>query len=191
MGRAQLATFQLAKWALRGELPEANATALATVDASGNPSARMVLVKEVTEDGFVFYTSYASRKGTDLEANPKGALVFWWTWPPRQVRVEGVVHKVRPEVSDAYWRSRPRGSQLSAAASKQSAGLTDRSVLVAKVQELRARFEGTDVPRPPTWGGYELVPHAMEFWQGQADRLHERVRFTREHSGWRAESLQP
>lgn len=184
---------RLLSWLLGGELPEANAAALATASPDGHPSVRMVLVKSASDEGFVFYTSYASRKGSELEAMPRAALVFYWSWPPRQVRVEGQVERLSAEQSDVYWRSRPRGSRLSAAASRQSSAMTDRSVLVARVQELRRLYEGRDVPRPADWGGYRVIPEAIELWEGRANRLHERACYRRTGGGQAsiAELLQP
>ena len=176
-----------------GELPEEGAAALATATPDGRPSLRMVLVKRVDEEGLVFHTSYLSRKGEELEANPRAALLFHWPWPPRQVRVEGAVVRLSGAESDAYWRTRRRGSQLAAVASEQSAPIADRATLLARVEQLRRAHAGRDVPRPPTWGGYRLVPDSVEFWEGRADRLHERTRYWRAAPGdpWRSELLQP
>ena len=193
MSRVRGGLWKAVAWIAGGELPEANAATLATATRDGRPSARTVLVKSASEQGFVFYTSYLSRKASDLAENPRAALLFYWPWPPRQVRVEGAVEQVAAEESDAYWRSRPRRSQLAAAASQQSATLDARATLLARVEQLEREHRGRDVPRPPTWGGYRLLPEVMEFWESRPDRLHERVRYERTASGlaWRAVLLQP
>lgn len=193
MSRLRGALWRVVAWAAGGELPEANAATLATATHDGRPSARTVLVKSASEQGFVFFTSYLSRKASELEANPRAALLFYWPWPPRQVRVEGAVERISAEESDAYWRSRPRGSQLAAAASQQSAALDARATLLARVEQLERECRGCDVPRPPTWGGYRVLPEVMEFWESRPDRLHERVRYERIASGeaWRTAILQP
>jgi pyridoxamine 5'-phosphate oxidase len=162
-------------------LPES--VALATATAEGRPAVRMVLVKEFDERGFVFYTNYASRKAEELDANPSAALCFHWAVLERQVRISGHVARVTEEESLAYFKTRPRGSRIGAWASRQSAPLEDRSTLEERVKE--------EVPLPPFWGGYRLVPETIEFWQGRADRLHDRVVFTREGPGWQVHRLQP
>jgi pyridoxamine 5'-phosphate oxidase len=168
------------------EVPEA--MTLATADAEGRPSARMLLLKGADERGFTFFTGYESRKGRELEGNPRAALVFYWRPLGRQVRVEGTVRRLSAEESDAYWATRPPRSRAAAAASRQSE-------LIASREELEAEFErllpGEDVVRPERWGGYLLEPEAIEFWQHRDDRLHERVGFTRAREGWRAEQLAP
>ena len=170
-------------------LPEAVTLATATPD--GRPSARLVLLKAVSERGFVFFTNYGSRKSLELAANPHAALAFHWAMLQRQVRVEGRVERVSEGESAAYFASRPRGSQVGAWASRQSQPIGDRSDLEAQVAEVKARFGAGPVPLPPFWGGFRLVPERIEFWQGRADRLHDRVRHTRTAEGWRAERLQP
>jgi pyridoxamine 5'-phosphate oxidase len=170
-------------------LPESVTLATATPD--GQPSARLVLLKGVSEGGFVFYTNYGSRKARELEANPRAALAFHWAALQRQVRVEGVVERVTVEESAAYFATRARGSRIGAWASRQSEPIGTRAELEARVAEVRERFGGGEVPLPPFWGGYRLVPARIEFWQGRADRLHDRVVHVREAGGWRAERLQP
>jgi len=172
-------------------VPDANAMVVATTGADGAPSARTVLLRGVDGRGFVFYTNRESRKGRDLAANPRAALVFVWLAVRRQVLVAGDVEHVSDAESDAYFATRPRGSQLAAWASPQSAPIDSRAVLEAAVAEAAARFEGADVPRPPFWGGYRVVPTAVEFWQGRADRLHDRFRFERTPAGWEATRLGP
>jgi len=170
-------------------LPEA--MTLATATRTGIPSARMVLLKGVDARGFVFFTNYESQKGKDLADNPTATLVFYWGKLGRQVRVSGTVSRVTSEESDAYFRSRPRESRLSAAASPQSALIANREVLEARVEELRRRYDG-DVPRPTFWGGYRVAPQSIEFWLHRENRLHDRLRYTRHPAaGWRLERLAP
>jgi pyridoxamine 5'-phosphate oxidase len=171
------------------EVPEA--MTLATASSDGAPSARMVLLKGVDTDGFVFYTGYGSRKADELAANPRAALVFYWRPLGRQVRVEGKVERVSGEESAAYFATRPRGSQLAAWASQQSRPLSSRAELERRYGELEREYEGRVVPLPPHWGGYRLRPDAIEFWQHRENRLHERTRFTRAREGWEVESLSP
>jgi pyridoxamine 5'-phosphate oxidase len=171
------------------DTPEA--MALATAAPDGRPSVRMVLLKDAGQTGFAFYTSYESRKGDELSANPHAALLFHWRPLGRQVRVEGGVGRVSAAESEAYFRTRPLGSRLAAWASPQSRPLADRSELNGRFAEVQARFPDDDVPLPPHWGGYRLVPHAYEFWQHRDDRLHDRVRYERADSGWRRERLGP
>lgn len=186
---------QFEKWfgqALAANLPEPNAMTLATATADGQPSARMVLLKTFDASGFTFFTNYDSRKGHELTANPRAALLFFWAELHRQVRIEGTVERVSEAESDAYFRSRPLGSRLGALASAQSVVLSSRQVLEERVRELAQRFPDGDVPRPPHWGGYRLCPLTIEFWQGRPDRLHDRLRYQRvQPDGWRLERLSP
>jgi pyridoxamine 5'-phosphate oxidase len=166
------------------------AMALATADAAGRPSARMVLLKAWGPDGFVFYSNYKSRKGRELAVNPRAALLFHWDPPARQVRVEGTVTKVPPAQSDAYFATRVFGSRVSARASRQSQPIADRQTLEAQAAAVRLEF-GDDVPRPSWWGGYRVEPDAFEFWQHRADRLHDRLAYERHGDGWQVVRLQP
>jgi pyridoxamine 5'-phosphate oxidase len=171
---------------------DATAMTLATASADGRPSARMVLLKSFDERGFVFFTSYESRKGRELAQNPWAALVFHWADRERQVRIEGRVERVEAEESDAYFKSRPRGSQLGAWASAQSRVLPGREALERRLAEVTAEHAGREVPRPPYWGGYRLSPVAIELWQGRPDRLHDRLRFRLGEDGrWIGERLSP
>ena len=165
------------------------AVALVTASAAGVPSGRMVLLKGVDDRGFAVYTNYASAKARDLEENPRAALVFFWP-PDRQVQVSGPVTRTTVEESEGYWRTRPRGSQLSAWASRQSEVVPSRAVLEDRVAELSRRYPG-EVPSPPFWGGYRLVPETVEFWHHREDRLHDRLRYRRSGDGWVLERLAP
>jgi pyridoxamine 5'-phosphate oxidase len=165
--------------------------ALATADARGRPSVRMVLLRGVDERGFVFFTNYNSRKSIELVANPWAALCFHWHTLEEQIRIEGTIERLSSEESDAYFSTRPRGSQLGAWASDQSAVLPTRETLEEQYREIERRFEGAPVPRPPFWGGFRLIPGRIEFWFGRPDRLHDRLSYTREGQGWKIERLYP
>jgi pyridoxamine 5'-phosphate oxidase len=185
---------QFERWfadARRAEVHEPNAMTLATVDAAGQPAARMVLLKGVDARGLAFFTNRDSRKARELGANPRAALVFWWGPLQRQVRFEGTVEDVEAAEADAYFASRPKGSQLAAWASAQSTVIADRAALEAAERAHRERFGEGLVPRPPFWGGYRLVPAVVEFWHGRESRLHDRLRYTRTTDGWRIERLAP
>lgn len=163
--------------------PEAHAMSVSTVSAAGMPSSRIVYLKELNDTGFVFFTNYASQKGRDLEANNQACALFFWHELERQVRIEGRVTQISEAESDAYFQSRPRGSQLGAWASHQSEKLESRADLETRLTELAAKFPG-EVPRPPHWGGYVLVPELIEFWQGRPSRLHDRIIFQKENESW-------
>jgi pyridoxamine 5'-phosphate oxidase len=165
--------------------------ALATADLEGRPSVRMVLLRGIDERGFVFHTNYASRKGYELENNPHAALCFYWPTLDEQIRVEGRVQKLPADESDAYFDSRPRGSQLGAWASAQSQPLATREKLEEEYRATEHRFANQPIPRPPFWGGFRLTPSRIEFWYGRPDRLHDRVVYTREGTDWKIERLYP
>jgi pyridoxamine 5'-phosphate oxidase len=165
--------------------------ALATADGEGRPSVRMVLLRDVDERGFVFHTNYNSRKGRELDENPHAALCVHWPTLDEQIRIEGTIERLSAAESDEYFNSRPRGSQLGAWASDQSAVLSTREALEERYRETERRFEGQPVARPPFWGGYRLKPTSIEFWYGRPDRLHDRVLYTRDGTAWKIERLYP
>ncbi len=177
--------------AARNGVRSPEAAAVATASADGAPSVRMVLVKETGKRGFVFFTNYGSRKGSELAANPRAALLFHWDQLGRQVRIEGRVERLSAEDSAAYVRSRGRGSQLSAMASAQSRPVSGRDELERRVAELAASYEGEELPVPDFWGGFRLLPERFEFWQHRQDRLHDRLVYTREDGGWLIVRLAP
>ncbi|MEE9463610.1 MAG: pyridoxamine 5'-phosphate oxidase [Bacteroidales bacterium] len=164
---------------------------LATVDGEGNPAARIVLLKSFDENGFVFYTNYQSRKGTDLEKNPRAALVLHWRETGRQVRIEGITKKVQASASDRYFESRPRGSQLGAWASEQSREIQSKAHLDESLKRWESEFRDQPVPRPPYWGGYRVIPDKIEFWSEREDRMHERMLFEKTEQGWVFKKLAP
>ena len=202
-GRGQLAeadaaadpVAQFGRWfadARAANVPEPNAMTVATADASGAPSARVVLLKGFDERGFAFFTNYDSRKGRELAANPRAALCFYWQPLERQVRIEGTVERVSRAESEAYFRTRPASAQVGAWASRQSSVIRSREELEQHERELAARFAGGPVPLPDFWGGFRVVPAAVEFWQGRPSRLHDRILYTRAGDGtWARQRLSP
>jgi pyridoxamine 5'-phosphate oxidase len=180
---------QFERW--QAEAGGMDAVTLATATDRGAPSARMVLLKAADERGFVFHSSYEGRKARELAQNPHGALLFYWQEPGRQVRVEGEVERIDQAESEAYFRTRPRGGQLAAWASTQSEVIGSREELEARFREVEAEYEGREVPLPPQWGGFRLVPETYEFWQHRDNRLHDRFRYSREGDAWAIERLSP
>ena len=170
-------------------LPES--ASLATANRDAVPSSRMVLLTSFAADGFVFFTNYGSRKAREMDENPRASLLLHWAVLQRQVRVEGSVERVSADASDEYFRTRDRGSQMGAWASRQSEELADRAALETRAEEIEQRFKGQDVPSPPFWGGYRLIPENIEFWQGRLNRLHDRLEYTRADGGWTARRLYP
>jgi pyridoxamine 5'-phosphate oxidase len=173
---------QLQQWlqeAIAAQMHEPNAMVVSTVAPTGQPSGRIVLLKGM-DTGLIFYTNYHSRKGQELAQNPLASATFWWDVLERQVRIEGRMEQIAPALSDAYFQSRPRGSQIGAQTSPQSEQVSSRKILEEREQQVVAQFEGQDIPRPTHWGGYRLVPHYFEFWQGRRSRLHDRITYTRQ-----------
>ena len=185
---------QFERWfadALAAQVLEPNAMTLSTASRDGVPSGRIVLLKGVDARGFAFYTDYRSRKSAELAENPLAALTFLWKEIERQVRITGSVSRVSAEESESYFRSRPVGSRVGAWASHQSAVIPNRADLEERVRTVNDRFSNGDVPLPPHWGGFRVMPDEIEFWQGRSDRLHDRIRYRREESGWVIERLSP
>jgi pyridoxamine 5'-phosphate oxidase len=185
---------EFARWfeeALKAEVQEPNAMTLATATADGAPSARIVLLKGFDERGFVFFTDYRSRKAGELKENARAALVFYWPELERQIRITGSTAETDREESEAYFRSRPRGSRIGAWVSHQSQVVGSRAELEQRIQEVERRYPGDDIPLPPYWGGFRLRPESLEFWQGRTNRLHDRIRYLRVGTAWRIERLSP
>jgi pyridoxamine 5'-phosphate oxidase len=186
--------IQFTKWyesILNSNLNEPMAMMLSTADVNGNPSARIVLLKEIDNSGFVFYTNYESRKGKDLKENPKAALTFFWGEPQRQVRIEGRIEIISKETSKKYFSSRPRESQIGAWVSAQSSVIPNREFLENKFDELEEKFGNEEIPLPDCWGGYRVIPNYFEFWQGRENRLHDRICYKKENDEWKIYRLSP
>ncbi len=186
---------QFHKWfdeALQSKVIEPNAMHLATINNDGRPSGRMVLLKGLEDGKFQFYTNYQSQKGKELDSNPSCALTFFWPELERQVRIEGIASRVTAKQSDDYFQSRPRGSQLGAWSSPQSTIIKDRNILEERMKQMEKKFEGIDpLPRPHQWGGYEVDAFLIEFWQGRANRLHDRIQFVKIDNSWSIHRLAP
>jgi pyridoxamine 5'-phosphate oxidase len=185
---------QFSRWfddAIEAAVPEPTAMTLATVDAAGQPTARIVLLKGFDERGFVFFTNYLSRKGQELSANPKAGLLFFWPALERQVRIDGEVSRTTRQESEVYFHARPVSSQIGALASQQSRVIPSRAILDQLAADLSRQFAGKPVPLPDYWGGFRLAPSAIEFWQGRESRLHDRLLYTRAGSGWKIDRLSP
>ncbi len=185
---------QFSKWmeeALKSSLIDPSAMILATSSKSGIPSLRVVLLKRIDSDGFVFYTNYESRKAKELLENPNASLLFFWKELERQIRIEGKVEKIPAKESEEYFHSRPYESQLAAWASSQSRIIPDREYLDKKFEEFKKKYAGKEIPLPPFWGGIKLKPEYFEFWQGRENRLHDRISYVKENSEWKKERLAP
>ncbi len=186
--------IQFTQWwdeAVQSEILEVNAMTLSTIKPDGRPSARIVLLKGFDQQGFVFYTNYESDKGKQLQQNPYASLVFFWKELERQVRIEGCCTRTSDQESSNYFRSRPLGSRLGAWASPQSRVIPNRELLQQNLEELTARYPEDDIPRPPHWGGFRLVPDRIEFWQGRSNRLHDRILYEKSEASWRISRLAP
>lgn len=178
--------------AVKSELDEINAMTLATASATGMPSARIVLLKSVSEAGFVFFTNYNSQKGKELEENPRACLVFFWKELERQVKITGVAEKVSAAESDEYFNSRPEGSRIGAWASPQSSVIESREIIETNITNYARQFAKGEIARPPHWGGYIVIPAVIEFWQGRPNRLHDRIQYSKmKDGGWKIERLAP
>lgn len=185
---------QFQQWfeaAMKAELPEPNAMTLATITPEGMPAARIVLLKDFDDRGFVLFTNYDSAKGQELSQNPNAALVFLWAELERQVRIQGQVERISAEESDGYFYSRPHSSRLGAWASNQSEVIPNREVLDRQLEDLKVAYDGKEVPRPPHWGGFRIKPHTIEFWQGRTSRLHDRLRYRLSNGVWVVDRLSP
>lgn len=185
---------QFAYWwneAVNSEIDEVNAMTLATASNDGKPSARIVLLKGFTQEGFVFFTNYTSRKGGEIAANPYASLVFFWKELERQIRIEGTIKKISESESDEYFASRPEGSKIGAWASPQSKEIAGRHILEENVEQYREKFTIDKITRPPHWGGYIVVPNCIEFWQGRSNRLHDRIQYSKSENEWKIVRLAP
>ncbi len=186
--------LQFEKWfkeAVDAHVNEPNAMTVSTATKAGKPSARILLLRNFNESGFVFYTNYTSRKGLEIGQNPYCALLFFWPELERQIRIEGILEKQTAEESDIYFNTRPRGSKLGAWTSEQSKVIESRDILEHEFQKLSENFQGENIPRPANWGGFTLKPVSIEFWQGRPSRLHDRILYTQENSNWKIERLAP
>lgn len=185
---------QFSTWwseAINSKIDEVNAMTLSTATSNGVPSARIVLLKGFTKEGFIFFTNYLSQKGTELAKNPRAALTFYWKELERQVRIEGTVEKLPETDSDVYFKSRPAESRIGAWASPQSTVIASRDIIEESVQKFKEQFNGEVIPRPPHWGGYIVKPVKLEFWQGRSSRLHDRIQYTKEIEEWKTVRLAP